>query len=83
MKKVMSWLFAISLTVFIIDWGIVGVKLLSGDYDITAGAYIALVCSIIMIVCGLYRSFSSKCPHCGKIRATGGDYCSYCGRKIK
>lgn len=83
MKKFMSWLFAVSLAVFVIDWGVVGVKLLNGDYDITVGAYIGLACCIIMLVCALYRCLSNKCPHCGKVRVTGGDYCSYCGKKIK
>jgi hypothetical protein len=82
MRKAMMWLFVITLIVFVIDWGVVGVKLLDGDYDITTGAYIGYVCWIVMIVCCLYRIFSRKCPHCGKLRTTGGSYCPYCGRKI-
>ena len=82
MKKIMYWLYAISIIAFIIDWGVVGLKLLNGDYDIVVGAYIGLGCIIVIIVCGLYKIFSGKCPYCGKLRTSNGEYCSYCGKKV-
>lgn len=83
MRKTMMWLFVIALTVFVINWGVVGVRILDGDYDITTGAYVALVCAIVMLICCLYRTFSRKCPHCGKLRTSSGPYCPYCGGKIE
>ncbi|MBE5767157.1 MAG: hypothetical protein E7335_08355 [Clostridiales bacterium] len=83
MKKFMAWLFVVVLVVFVIDWGVIGMQLLDNNYDnITIGAYIALVCWVILMVCALYRLFNSKCPHCGKLRMSRGEYCSYCGKKI-
>ena len=83
MKKVMMSIFLVALVVFIIAWGFVGMKLVDGDYDITAGAYVAFGCVLIMFGCNLYRIFNTKCPHCGKLRLTNGEYCPYCGKKIK
>lgn len=83
MKRIMSWIFVISIIIFILDWGVVGLKLLNGDYDITVGAYIGLVCVLIILVCAVYKIFSDKCPYCGKVRMSNGEYCSYCGKKIK
>lgn len=79
----MSWIFVISIIIFILDWGVVGLKLLNGDYDITVGAYIGLVCVLIILVCAVYKIFSDKCPYCGKVRMSNGEYCSYCSKKIK
>lgn len=83
MKRIMSWIFVISIIIFILDWGVVGLKLLNGDYDITVGAYIGLVCVLIILLCAVYKIFSDKCPYCGKVRMSNGEYCSYCGKKIK
>ena len=82
MKKVMFWLFITSIIVFFIDWGVVGIKLLNGEYDITVGVYIALGCVIVMLIYILYRLFNNRCPHCGMIRTSNGKYCSFCGEKI-
>ena len=83
MKQIMPWLFAISLVVFIIDWTVVGLKILDGDYEVvTVGAYIALACWAIMLVCVLYRHLSNRCPHCGKRLQTNGRYCPYCGKEV-
>lgn len=79
----MTWTALTAFVVFLVVWGIVGVKILNNDYDITAWVYIALVCWILMIVCGLYRVFCQKCPHCGKRLLTEGKYCSHCGQIIK
>ena len=78
----MFYLFVIAIIVFIIDWSVMGIKLFDNNYDITTEAYIGLACWGVMIVCGLYRVFANKCPHCGKTKLTNGDYCSYCGKKV-
>ena len=66
----------------IITWGVVGLNIANNDYEaITPGAYIVLVCLIVSFACILYKKFSSKCPHCGKMYAGGGEYCPYCGKK--
>ena len=82
MKKMMAYLFLVSTLIFIIDWGVMGIKIFDGDYNITFETYIDLICVIIMISCCLYRYYSRKCPYCGKTRVTNGAYCSYCGKKI-
>ena len=82
MKKMMTYLFLVTTLIFVIDWGVLGIKIFDGNYDFTVEPYIGLVCFIIMIVCCLYRYYSRKCPYCGKPRQTNGEYCTYCGKKI-
>lgn len=83
MKRFMNWLYAIAIAVFAIDWCYVGVKLLHGEYDVTAGAYVALACVGVIIVYILYRVVSNKCPHCGKVLYhSRGKFCSCCGKKL-
>ena len=83
MKKTMFTIFIVALIIFVIDWGVMGVKLLDHNYEVMTETYIGLLCWIIMIGCALYKSFSNKCLHCGKLRLINGDYCSYCGKKIQ
>lgn len=82
MKKIMSWVFFITLVVFVIDWTIMGLKIFDNDYNITPEAYIGFACILILLVCAVYKIFSSKCPYCKKPRLTNGKYCSYCGKEI-
>ena len=82
MKRIMTWAGIIAFVVFLLDWMIVGLNLLDGNYHITPGVYLALVCLAILFVCSVYRIFSSKCPHCGKLRLTNGKYCPHCGNEI-
>lgn len=82
MKKIMFWISAVAIVVVAIDWGIVGLKLLDGDYDIIAEAYIGLACIWIIIICAVYKIFGDKCPHCGKPLRSNGKYCPQCGKKI-
>ena len=83
MKRIMNWLYAIAIAVFVIDWCFVGVKLLNGEYDVTAGAYIGLACIGVMIVYIFYRIASNKCPHCGKVLYHDRvKFCPYCGKKL-
>ena len=83
MHKVTNWVIGISIFVFIIAWGIVGVKILNGDYNITAEAYISRVAFIVCLAFLLGRKFAdSRWPHCGKVRFDTGKYCSYCGKEV-
>ena len=84
MKKIMSGLYAGAIVVFFIDWGVVGVKLLNGEYDIAAGLYIALVCVAVMLAYILYRIAANRCPHCGGlIYQPNIKYCPHCGKEMK
>ena len=83
MKKLIPWIFGISLLVFAIDWAVMGMKIFSGEYNITLEAYIGLVCVILLLVCALFKLFTYKCPHCGKLRLVNGKYCAYCGKRIE
>ena len=83
MKKAATWGALISFGIAIISFVIIGIKLLDGNYEFTVEAYIGAAGFFIMIICGLIRAFSNKCPHCGKTIMDNGEYCSYCGKKIK
>ena len=72
----------ITTIIFIIDWGIMGIKLLDGNYNISLESYIGAICFIIIFVCILYKSFSNKCPYCNKSLLINGTYCPYCGKKL-
>lgn len=82
MKKIVTWLAVISIIVFVIAWGIMGLKLLDNDYLITTEAYIGLISLVVSLICVLYMRFTSRCPHCGKLKQTFGKYCPYCGKEI-
>ena len=82
MKKIFPWVFLSALVVFLIAWGVMGVKLLDGNYDITAESYAGAGCIVVMVICWVVKLFSNRCPHCGNLRQTMGAYCSYCGKKI-
>jgi len=82
MKKAAKWLSVISIVVFIIDWGVMGVKLLDNDYRITAEAYIGQVCLVIFFVSIMYLTFTNRCPHCRKIKQPFWKYCPYCGKEL-
>ena len=83
MKKTATWILVAALLIFIIDWGVMGIKIIENDYNITVESYIGAACIVVIAVCCFCRIFGNKCPHCGKIRITDGDYCSYCGKKIE
>jgi len=82
MKKAVTWGLVISYFIFFIDTGVMGIKIFDGNYDIVAEGYIALIFLWINCACHIYRAFSNKCPHCGKLRLSNGKYCSHCGREI-
>lgn len=82
MRKIANWALTIAFIVFLIDWSVMGLKLLDNNYNITVEAYIGLACFIVIIVSVFIRSFTDRCPHCGKIMLIKGTYCSHCGKKI-
>ena len=83
LRNIANWTLVISFIIFLIDWGVMGIKLLDNNYNITVEAYIGLICFIVLIISIFIRCFTDRCPHCGKIRVAQGAYCSYCGKKIK
>ena len=86
MKKVSIWLAVISAIVLLITLGIVGIKLLDGNYDTDVEVYITGVSSVILfgsIVA--YKLNGIRCPHCGKINDTllgKSKFCPHCGKEL-
>ena len=82
MKKIAKWVAAISVIVFIIAWGIMGLKIVDNDYNITVEAYVGLISLVVLLVSVLYIKITNRCPHCGKAKQTFGKYCPYCGKEL-
>lgn len=82
MKRIAAWGLVITLILFLIDLGVMGLQLLNGNDDVLREAYIAAACWIVLLVCAVVRLFSSRCPHCGKLKLSNGKYCPHCGREI-
>ena len=83
MRKFVSWLVVLSIFIFIIDWGILGLKIFNGDYEITLLAYIGLISIITSLISIIYLKSTNKCKCCGRIIPSYGRYCLYCGKEIK
>lgn len=83
MKQIMKWIRIIVLTIFCVDWLIIGVKLLDNNFDFLIEAYVAFACFVILLFCTIYQLLGNKCPYCGKRREINGAYCPHCGRKIE
>ena len=84
MRKALLRTSILSLLIFVILWGVIGLKIYDGDFDFILEAYIALACAGLGLASLLgWKLLGSKCPHCGKIRLTGGKYCPYCGGKTE
>ena len=67
MKKVCLWLAIISAIVLFITLGVVGGKLLDGNYDTTAEVIITGISFVIFlgsVVC--YKFIGSRCPQWGQ-----------------
>ena len=71
-----------TLILFLIDLGVMGLQLLNGNYDVLTAAYIAAACWIIMLVCADVRLFSSRYPHCCKLKLSNGKYRPHCCKEI-
>ena len=86
MKKLCLWLAVISAIVLFITLGVVGVKLLDGNYDTTAEVIItgiSFVTFLGSVVC--YKFIGSRCPHCGKVNETllgMSKFCPHCGKEL-
>ena len=86
MKKIAIWLAVISAIVLFITLGVVGVKLLDGNYDTNAEVIITGISSVIFlisIVC--YKLNGIRCPHCGRVNDTllgKSKFCPHCGKEI-
>ena len=86
MKKVCVWLAIISAIVLFITLGVVGVKLLDGNYDTNVEVIItgvSFVIFLVSVVC--YKFIGSRCPHCGKVNDTllgKSKFCPHCGKKL-
>ena len=86
MKKTAIWLAVISAIVLFTTLGIVGVKLLDGNYDTNAEVIIAggsFVIFLISVVC--YKLNDIRCPHCGRVNDTllgKSKFCPHCGKEI-
>ena len=50
MRKIANWALAIAFIIFLIDWGVMGLKLLDHDYNIIVEAYIGFVCWVVILV---------------------------------
>ena len=82
MKRIAKWLAAISIIILVIDWIIMGLKLLDNNYLITTEAYIGLITLIVFFVCIIYIKLTNRCPNCGKTNQSFGKYCPFCGKEI-
>ena len=86
MKKVCFWLAIISAIVLFITLGVVGIKLLDGNYDTTAEVIITGISFVVFlgsVVC--YKFIGSRCPYCGKVDDTllgKSKFCPHCGKKL-
>ena len=86
MKKLCLWLAVISAIVLFITLGVVGVKLLDGNYDTTAEVIITGISFVIFlgsVVC--YKFIGSRCPYCGKVNDTllgKSKFCPHCGKVL-
>ena len=86
MKKVCIWLAIIAAIVLFITLGVVGIKLLDGNYDTTAEVIITGISFVIFlgsVVC--YKFIGSGCPLCGKINDSlfgKSKFCPHCGKEL-
>lgn len=82
MRKIRTWILVITFLIAIIDSGVMCLKIYDGDYNIIAEAYIASACLIVILACAIYKVFTDKCPHCGKMRVSNGKFCPHCGKEL-
>ncbi len=86
MKKVCICLAVISAIILFITLGVVGVKLLDGNYGTNVEAIITGVSFVIFlgsVVC--YKLNGIRCPHCGKVNDTllgKSRFCPHCGKEL-
>ena len=84
MKKLTVWTMVISALVFVISWGVMGVKIYTGDYGFETEVYIGLVSLVAFNASVLFRVLRyNRCPKCGKVRWLHGNYCANCGHSFE
>lgn len=83
MKKIATWLAVITIIVFVIAWGIIGLKILDNNYDFMVEAYIGYASLAVFFASIFCVRITNRCPWCGKIKQPFGKYCPYCGKEIK
>lgn len=85
MKKVATWITAISSIVLVIIVAAMGIGVYEMDENmIRTTAYIFIPFWVLQLGGVIYMKWgTAKCPYCGKPRLTNGKYCSYCGKEIK
>ena len=85
-KDRMTYLLILPAILLVLAFGyipMIGIILAFNDFDIMTEAWIGAVCLAVCLVCAVGRLLGSKCPHCGKLRLTGGAYCAQCGKRIE
>ena len=86
MKKVCVWLAIISAIVLFITLGVVGGKLLDGNYDTTVEVIITGISFVVFLGSIVdYKLIGSRCPHCGKVNDTllgKSKFCPHCGKEL-
>ena len=86
MKKVCIWVAVISAIVLFITLGVVGVKLLDGNYDTNAEVIITGASFVIFLVSIVFYKLNGiRCPHCGRVNDTllgKSKFCPHCGKEI-
>ena len=86
MKKACKWVAVITAIVLFMTLGVVGVKLLDGNYDTNVEVVITGVSLVIFlgsVVC--YKLNGVRCPHCGKVNDTllgKSAFCPNCGKEL-
>ena len=81
MKKTVLWISIAASVIVFIDLAVMGIKLFNGNYSIKAEAVITLLSLAALFICNIIRIFSHKCPYCGKLLVTNGNFCPHRGKK--
>jgi len=82
-KKIATWLMVISIIVFAIAWGVIGLKIFTNDFNFMTEAYIGYGSLAVFFTSLICVKMIDRCPHCGKTKQPFGKYCPYCGKEIK
>lgn len=82
MKKAVKWIINAVWIIFIMDWGIFGIRLLDHNYSAATAAYIGLACLLLIAVYRVSMRSAARCPHCGKMQMVNGKCCPHCGKEV-
>lgn len=67
MKKAVTAVSLLAAAVLFADLALLGGRLLSGDYAITAEAWVAAGALAAVLLCAFYKLWSRpRCPRCGR-----------------